>query len=93
MEKSLRRYLGDRRPSDLEQGDGESSRSKRQRIASPADDAMDVDDALAAASRTRGGSQSSCTESLPAYDDQRSPNYEEAVFSGQNTSQKSSTLR
>ncbi|CAN9081359.1 unnamed protein product [Alternaria alternata] len=93
MEKSLRRYLGDRRPSDLEQGDGESSRSKRQRIASPADDAMDVDDALAAASRTRGGSQSSCTESLPAYDDQRSPNYEEAVFSGQNTSQKSPEQR
>ncbi|KAI4918828.1 hypothetical protein J4E85_009616 [Alternaria conjuncta] len=89
MEKSLRRYLGDRRPSDLEQGDGESSRSKRQRIASPADDAMDVDDALAAASRTRGGSQSSYSESLPAYDDQRSPNYEEAVISGEITSHKS----
>jgi hypothetical protein len=93
MEKSLRRYLGDRRPSDLEQGDGESSRSKRQRIASPADDAMDVDDALAAASRTRGGSQSSYTESLPAYDDQRSPNYEEAVISGEITSHKSPEQR
>ncbi|CAE7186098.1 hypothetical protein P3342_008492 [Pyrenophora teres f. teres] len=90
MEKSLRRYLGEghRRPSDLEQGDGDSSRSKRQRIASPADDAMDVDDALAAASRTRGGSQSSYSESLPAYDDQRSPNYEEAVRSGDITSRK-----
>ncbi|KNG46125.1 clock-controlled protein 8 [Stemphylium lycopersici] len=95
MEKSLRRYLGEghRRPSDLEQGDGDSSRSKRQRIASPADDAMDVDDAIAAASRTRGGSQSSCTESLPAYDDQRSPNYEEAVISGDITSQKSPDQR
>jgi len=93
MEKSLRRYLGDRRPSDLEQGDGESSRSKRQRIASPADDAMDVDDALAAASRTRGGSQSSYSESLPAYDDQRSPNYEEAVISGEITSHKSPEQR
>jgi hypothetical protein len=89
MEKSLRRYLGEghRRPSDLEQGDGESSRSKRLRIASPADDAMDVDDALAA-SRTRGGSQSSYAESLPAYDDQRSPNYEEAVVSRELTAQK-----
>lgn len=94
MEKSLRKYLGEghRRPSDLEQGDGESSRSKRQRIASPADDAMDVDDALAA-SRTRGGSQSSYTESLPAYDDQRSPNYDEAVISGELTPHKSSEQR
>lgn len=86
MEKNIRRYLGEvhRRPSDLEAGDGEASRSKRQRIASPAGDAMDVDDALAA-SRTRGGSQSSSqslyAESLPAYDDQRSPNYEELVRS------------
>ena len=95
MEKSLRRYLGEghRRPSDLEQGDGDASRSKRQRIASPADDAMDVDDALAAASRTRGGSQSSYTESLPAYDDQRSPNYEEAVVSGDANAQKSPEQR
>jgi hypothetical protein len=94
MEKSLRRYLGEghRRPSDLEQGDGDSSRSKRQRIGSPADDAMDVDDALAA-SRTRGGSQSSYAESLPAYDDQRSPNYEEAVISGELTAQKSPEQR
>jgi hypothetical protein len=94
MEKSLRKYLGEghRRPSDLEQGDSESSRSKRQRIGSPADDAMDVDDALAA-SRTRGGSQSSYAESLPAYDDQRSPNYEEAVISGELTPHKSSEQR
>ncbi|CBY01694.1 hypothetical protein IAQ61_010071 [Plenodomus lingam] len=83
MEKNLRRYLGEghRRPSDLEQGDEEGAPSKRQRVANPTTDAMDVDDALAAASRTRGGSQSSCTDSLPAYDDQRSPNYEEATVS------------
>lgn len=35
---------------------------------------MDLD---SVSSRTRGGSQSSCTEPLPAYDDQRSPKYEE----------------
>jgi hypothetical protein len=76
MEKNLRRYLGEqhRRPSDLEQGDADAPR-KRQRAASPAPDAMDVDTTTSA--RTRGGSQSSCAESLPAYDDQRSPNYEE----------------
>lgn len=82
MDKNLRRYLGEGhgRPSDLEQGDADRARTKRPRLTSPAHDAMDVDDALAA-SRTRGGSQSSYAESLPAYDDQRSPNYEEAVRS------------
>jgi hypothetical protein len=77
MEKNLRRYLGEqhRRPSDLEQGDADAPR-KRQRARSPANaDAMEVDSRTS--SRTRGGSQSSCNESLPAYDDQRSPNYEE----------------
>ncbi|KAF3009638.1 hypothetical protein E8E13_007484 [Curvularia kusanoi] len=77
MEKNLRRYLGEqhRRPSDLEQGDADAPR-KRQRARSPANaDAMEVDSRTS--SRTRGGSQSSCAESLPAYDDQRSPNYEE----------------
>lgn len=83
MEQNLRRYLGEhRRPSDLEDGDAENSRSKRQRIASPVEDAMDIDES-STASRTRGGSQSSSQslyhEPLPAYDDQRSPNYEEAV--------------
>ncbi|KAF2626634.1 clock-controlled protein-like protein 8 [Macroventuria anomochaeta] len=76
MEKNLRRYLGEqhRRPSDLEQGDADAPR-KRQRAGSPAADAMEIDSRTS--SRTRGGSQSSCAESLPAYDDQRSPNYEE----------------
>jgi hypothetical protein len=76
MEKNLRRYLGEqhRRPSDLEQGDADAPR-KRQRAASPSADAMEIDSRTA--SRTRGGSQSSYAESLPAYDDQRSPNYEE----------------
>lgn len=94
MEKSLRRYLGEgpRRSSDLEHGD-DSSRSKRQRISSPAHDAMDVDDAPMAPSRTRGGSQSSYTESLPAYDDQKSPNYEETVVSGGPTAVKSPEQR
>lgn len=89
MEKNLRRYLGEmhRRPSDLEQGDERESRSKRQRVASPADDAMEVDES-STRSRTRGGSQSSIAESLPAYDDQRSPNYEEAVSTREPTVDK-----
>ncbi|KAJ4411583.1 transcriptional regulator opi1 [Didymella pomorum] len=76
MEKNLRRYLGEqhRRPSDLEQGDADAPR-KRQRAGSPSADAMEIDSRTS--SRTRGGSQSSYAESLPAYDDQRSPNYEE----------------
>ena len=80
MEKNIRRYLGEqgRRPSDLEAGDEDSSR-KRQRRASPSADAMDIDDAHSA-SRTRATSRSSYAESLPAYDDQRSPNYEETAI-------------
>jgi hypothetical protein len=42
---------------------------------------MDIGEALAmsSSSRTRGASQSSYAESLPAYDDQRSPKYEESA--------------
>ncbi|KAF2269442.1 clock-controlled protein-like protein 8 [Lojkania enalia] len=79
MEQNLRRYLGEghRRPSDdLEQGNTGTSR-KRQRIMSP--DAMDLDEAFKSP-RTRGGSESSYVESLPAYDDQRSPKYEETTI-------------
>jgi hypothetical protein len=82
VEKNLRRYLGEapasihRRPSDLEQGD-EGGR-KRVRVMSPADtDAMDIEDGERV--RTRGGSLSSYAESLPEYDDHRSPKYEEIV--------------
>ena len=76
MEKNLRRYLGEQhsRPTDLEHGHADAPR-KRQRAASPANaDAMDID---SRSSRTRRGSHSSYAESLPAYDDHRSPSYEE----------------
>jgi hypothetical protein len=88
MENNIRRYLGEqgRRPSDLEAGDDDSSR-KRQRRASPTGDAMDIDDAQSA-SRTRATSRSSFAESLPAYDDQRSPNYEETAVAPTSTSGK-----
>lgn len=79
MEQNLRKYLGEqhRRPSDLEAGDEDSAR-KRQRRSSPTTDGMEIDDVV---SRTRATSRSSFAESLPAYDDQRSPNYEETVIS------------
>jgi hypothetical protein len=79
VEKNLRRYLGEahRRPSDLEQGD-EGGR-KRMRVMGPKDsDAMDVEKSEER-SRTRGGSLSSFAESLPEYDDHRSPKYEETA--------------
>lgn len=84
VEQNLRRYLGEvhRRPSDLEQGDADRA-GKRPRVMSPHSgepaDAMDIEGEYAA-SRTRGGSQSSYVESLPAYDDQRSPKYEETAI-------------
>lgn len=88
MEKNIRRYLGEqhRRPSDLEAGDEDSSR-KRQRRGSPTDDAMDIDEAHSA-SRTRATSRSSYAESLPAYDDHRSPNYEETAVTPVSTNGK-----
>ncbi|KAF1962540.1 clock-controlled protein-like protein 8 [Byssothecium circinans] len=81
VEQNLRRYLGEahRRPSDLEQGDTQVEGRKRQRISSPAGtDAMDIEESTVS-SRTRGDSQSSLAESLPAYDDHRSPKYEETA--------------
>lgn len=84
VEQNLRRYLGEvrRRPSDLEQGDTDR-RGKRPRVMSPntgsATDAMEIEGDYTA-SRTRGGSQSSgYAESLPAYDNHRSPKYEETA--------------
>jgi hypothetical protein len=95
VEQNLRRYLGEvhRRPSDLEEGD-EGGR-KRMRVMSPGDvDAMDTEDGER--SRTRGGSLSSYAESLPEYDDHRSPKYEESAVvtidpvTGKETSQQES---
>jgi hypothetical protein len=88
MEQNIRKYLGEqgRRPSDLEAGDDETSR-KRQRRGNPSEDAMDIDDGVSA-SRTRATSRSSFAESLPAYDDQRSPNYEETAVAPTSTNGK-----
>jgi hypothetical protein len=79
VEQNLRRYLGEihRRPSDLETGD---RAGKRQRINSPASDAMQIEDAFASPRRRQGSQASYASETLPAYDnDQRSPNYEESA--------------
>jgi transcriptional repressor OPI1 len=78
VEQNLRRYLGEihRRPSDIEQADDDISR-KRQKVRSrESTDDMDMD-VFGPETRTRGASHSSYAESLPAYDDHRSPRYEE----------------
>ncbi|KAF2437183.1 Opi1-domain-containing protein [Tothia fuscella] len=76
VEGGLRRYLGDRRPSDL--GDEDSRRRKRMRQSSPE---TDIERGLRSPPalidrRSRAGSQASL-QSLPPYDETRSPRYSE----------------
>ncbi|KAF2754648.1 Opi1-domain-containing protein [Pseudovirgaria hyperparasitica] len=76
MEVGIRRYLGEhRRPSDLEAQD--EGAGKRRRIEKGDDAVIERGRQLPASSRIRNDSTSSYTESLPAYDDNRSPTYEE----------------
>jgi hypothetical protein len=89
VEKNLRRYLGEvhRRPSDLEEGPSDPAR-KKARVASSDSDTMDFESAYA----TPRSQTSSYADSLPAYDDHRSPNYEESALvvldpSGKDTSE------
>ena len=81
VESGLRRYLGERRPSDQE-----NPSSKRRRVKESSPEAEDdIEKGLSSPPiyryRSRTGSQASFAtmESLPAYDDNRSPNYEEAT--------------
>jgi len=77
VEGGVRRYLGDRRPSDLDSND---RRRKRARETSPEKDVEQGMSSPPAASveqrRSRTGSQASFV-SLPPYDENRSPRYEE----------------
>jgi transcriptional repressor OPI1 len=78
VENRVRRYLGDRRLSD---SDREASRAKRRRVREPSPE-QDVEKGfmtspVTSSHRSRAGSQASFVESLPAYDDNRSPSYEE----------------
>ncbi|KAF2815631.1 Opi1-domain-containing protein [Mytilinidion resinicola] len=79
VEKNIRRYLSDqRRPSDLEDGNSaEAPGHKRRRVMSG--DPMEIVGGFQTP-RTRGASQSSHAETLPAYDDHRSPQYEEVAL-------------
>ncbi|KAF2841305.1 Opi1-domain-containing protein [Patellaria atrata CBS 101060] len=84
VEGGLRRYLGSRRRSDMERSEGENLEdqahgNKRRRVFATDSDPMDIEKGLQtppSRGRSRGDSQISM-ESLPAYDDQRSPKYEE----------------
>jgi hypothetical protein len=76
VEGGLRRYLGDRRPSDVTSED--SRRRKRLRQSSPE---VDVERGIQSPPppvdrRSRAGSQASL-QSLPPYDENRSPRYSE----------------
>lgn len=76
VESGVRRYLGDRRPSDMETDD---RRRKRLRETSPEKDVekgMSSPPSLSEQHRSRAGSQASFI-SLPPYDENRSPRYEE----------------
>ena len=82
VESGLRRYLGERRPSDVE-----TRGSKRRRLKedSPEHVSPDIEKGVISPPvyryRSRTGSQASFVtlDSLPAYDDNRSPTYEEQV--------------
>jgi transcriptional repressor OPI1 len=85
VEGGIRRYLEHRRPSDLEQASGseQNGSNKRRRLESSAD-LMDVEQGLGTPAyiRSRTGSQASYPESLPPYDEHRSPRYEEVASPG-----------
>lgn len=87
VEAGVRRYLGQRRPSDQE---GRAD-NKRRRVKDPSPEPKDVEMGLQSPPpsasiasprvydyRSRAGSQASF-ESLPAYDENRSPTYEESA--------------
>ena len=99
VEGSIRRYLGGRRRSDMEE---ESNQHKKRRIMGGANspDQMDVEKAIApplATSppqqhRSRAQSQaSSLVESLPAYEDNQLPQYEEHASASTKQDQRSPT--
>jgi len=78
VESRVRRYLGDRRLSD---SDHDRKGRKRRRANTPPEGEADLEKGMPSPKlpleRARAGSQSSYAESLPAYDDKRSPAYEE----------------
>ncbi|KAF1981400.1 Opi1-domain-containing protein, partial [Aulographum hederae CBS 113979] len=75
VEGRVRRYLGDRRPSE---SDGNMAGHKRRREPTPPGEETDLEKGLQSPrERMRAASQSSFAESLPAYDENRSPQYEE----------------
>jgi transcriptional repressor OPI1 len=82
VEESIRRYLGERRPSDSER-ENESGNNKRRKVGDTDPDNMDIEKGFYSPTQQRNDSrrqsQISYAESLPAYDENRSPKYEEQV--------------
>lgn len=82
IESGVRRYLGERTPSDVDTRPDNKRRRIRDERAEDTDMETDVEKGITSPSvsvyqyRSRAGSQASFAESLPAYDSNRSPPYE-----------------
>ena len=89
VEGSIRRYLDSRRPSELERIDPEilvdDGSSKRRRIATMEDSEMETDHDIPRQVDRRMTDQSS-VDTLPTYDENRSPAYEERSIIESSTS-------
>ncbi|TKA80942.1 hypothetical protein B0A49_00875 [Cryomyces minteri] len=81
VEGGIRRYLGDRRPGDADRADPdevkEGNGSKRRRLAELTPNDMDIEQGLHAPIKREFDSrrESQNSDSLPAYDNNRSPQY------------------
>lgn len=83
VEGSIRRYLGSRRPSELERIDPNllnEGVNKKRKIEAMGADGIDAEtrDTLQEGD-VRRASMIASTDSLPVYDENRSPSYEEAI--------------
>jgi hypothetical protein len=85
VDSRVRRYLGDRPGSVSDEEEAPARKRRRPRSPDAAADALErgyVTSPTAEARRSRAPSQTSCVESLPAYDDNHSPAYEEKAPTG-----------
>jgi hypothetical protein len=91
VEEGVRWFLGGRRPSHHQPSDleTESSNKRRRTGVDERDDRSSFrDSSRELQHRQRGASQSSTVESLPAYDEHRSPSYEQALIPTSNPNQQ-----
>lgn len=78
VEGGLRRYLGGRRPSDVERADDDGKWSKRRRVTAD-EDSMDVDGGSSELALAEDSDRRTSQESLPAYRSSKPPSYREEL--------------